>query len=69
MVLEIIDNGRLQVSFQQYGRHEGFHKNIVIGVVEEPLVSKCLFSGYLNVNRPMNQKARDASIESLVGLF
>ncbi|VEU22659.1 DEKNAAC103495 [Brettanomyces naardenensis] len=66
--MEIIQDGKIRVTARVYDRYH-FRDPVLLGIVDEPLVSKLLFLCYLSGPKPLVRDVRDSSAESLVSMF
>ncbi|QPG73785.1 hypothetical protein FOA43_001099 [Brettanomyces nanus] len=66
--MEIIDQGKIRISVKIWDRNH-FRDPVVMGIVEEPLVSKLLFSCYLSGANPLVGNVRKTAAENLVSMF
>ncbi|KAL6453142.1 AIM18 Altered inheritance of mitochondria protein 18 [Candida maltosa Xu316] len=63
LYLEIIDGGKLSVSYDHPGKE--FYK---MGVVESPLISRQLFLQYLSGPKPLSESLRQSCVKGFIDL-
>ncbi|ODV83884.1 hypothetical protein CANARDRAFT_188530, partial [[Candida] arabinofermentans NRRL YB-2248] len=69
LYLELIENGKLRLSFKQYNVSlKKFENSFEMGVVCEPLISKLLFLSYLSGDKPLSEPTRNQSIEGFINI-
>ncbi|KAH3668481.1 hypothetical protein OGAPHI_002235 [Ogataea philodendri] len=69
LMLQLLGDGKLVVTFQQYTTRDQMADPISLGVVEEPLVGRLLFLSYLSGQKPLSEAARSKAVEGFSSLL
>ncbi|KAG7881505.1 hypothetical protein KL935_001712 [Ogataea polymorpha] len=69
LMLQILSDGKLALSFQLYTTQDQMAEPFRMGVVEEPLIGRLLFMSYLSGAKPLSEPARSKAIDGFISLL
>ncbi|KAG7860110.1 hypothetical protein KL919_002815 [Ogataea angusta] len=69
LMLQLLSDGKLALSFQQYTTRDKMAEPFSMGVVEEPLIGRLLFLSYLSGAKPLSEPARSKAIDGFISLL